>query len=55
MQKNNRTLDLVLENIRLSSLERLIQEAASDEEYANGVKLINESIQQVEKIILKSK
>jgi hypothetical protein len=36
-------LDLILENIRLSSIERLIMEATSEEELQRGVTLINES------------
>lgn len=41
-------LDLILENIRLSSIERLIMEATSDEELQRGVILINESFGLVE-------
>lgn len=41
-------LELVLENIRLSSIEKLIQESTTQEELRRGVQLINESFHLVE-------
>lgn len=41
-------LELVLENIRLRSIEKLIQESTTQEELQRGVQLINESFYLVE-------
>lgn len=40
-------LDLILENLRLSSLEKLLMEATTEEEVQSGIRMINESITQV--------
>jgi hypothetical protein len=45
-------LELILENIRLSHTERLLQEAQSDLELVRGQRLINESIMAIKDALL---
>lgn len=50
----NQTLNLILENLRLSSIEKLLLEATTEEEVQSGIQLINESINQVEEILFEN-
>lgn len=50
----NQTLDLILENLRLSSIEKLLLEATTEEEVQSGIQMINESINQVEGILFEN-
>ncbi len=47
-------LDLLLENIRLSHIEKLLQEATSDLEVIQGQRLINESIIQLRELLIEN-
>jgi hypothetical protein len=47
-----RRLELVIENIRLDSIEKLLIEATTEEEVQSGIQMINESINQVSALLI---
>lgn len=47
-----RALELVIENIRLSSIEKLLIEATTEEEVQSGILMINESVNQIGELLL---